>query len=100
MLAQVRRRTISVSTSNGEVGPIWEVTGIMNKYERRQQFEALCQLRALYRLRGDWDATSTISIDEAVAHGIRLLEEPEVLAVALAMDAVDKVAAPDPDPKR
>ena len=53
----------------------------MNKYERRKQFEALCQLRALYRLRGDWDATSTISIDEAVAYGVRLLEEPDVLAV-------------------
>jgi hypothetical protein len=72
----------------------------MNKYERRQQFEALCHLRALYRLRGDWDATSTISIREAVAYGTRLLEEPDVLDVALAMDAIDKVAAPDPDLKR
>jgi hypothetical protein len=100
MLPRVRRRTISASTNNSEAGPIWEGTRIMNKYERRQQFEALCHLRALYRLRGDWDATSTISIDEAVTYGIRLLEEPDVLAVALATDAVDKVAAPDPDLKR
>jgi hypothetical protein len=69
----------------------------MSKFERRQHFEALCQLRALYRLRGDWDATSTISIDEVVAYAVRLLEEPDVLAVALAMDAVEKVAAPDSD---
>jgi hypothetical protein len=72
----------------------------MSKFERRQHFEAICQLRALYRLRGDWDATSTISIDEVIAYAVRLLEEPDVLAVALAMDAVEKVAAPDPDPKR
>ena len=98
MLARVRRRTISASTNNSSTGPIWEVTRIMNKYERRQQFEALCHLRALYRLRGDWDATSTISIDEAVAYGNHLLEEPDVLAGALAMDAIDKVA--DPDLKR
>jgi hypothetical protein len=69
----------------------------MSKFERRQHFEALCQLRALYRLRGDWDATSTISIDEVIAYAVRLLEEPDVLAVALAMDAVEKVAAPDSD---
>jgi hypothetical protein len=72
----------------------------MSKFEQRQHFEALCQLRALYRLRGDWDATSTISIDEVIAYAVRLLEEPDVLAVALAMDAVEKVAAPDADPKR
>jgi hypothetical protein len=100
MTTQVRRRTISVSTSNREAGPIWEVRRNMNKYERRQQFEVLCQLRALYRLRGDWDATSTISIDEVVAYAVRLLEEPDTLAVALGIDGSNDAAAPNPDPKR
>ena len=35
---------------------------------RRQFFDRLCQLQALYRLRGDYDATSAISIAGAVAH--------------------------------
>jgi hypothetical protein len=61
----------------------------MSTFERRQQFEALCQLRALYRLRGDWDATFTISIDDAVAYAVRLLEEPRVATVALDIERAD-----------
>jgi hypothetical protein len=72
----------------------------MSTFERRQQFEALCQLRALYRLRGDWDATSTISIDEVVAYAVRLLEEPDALAVALGIDESSDTAAQSRDSKR
>lgn len=72
----------------------------MSKFERRQHFEALCQLRALYRLRGDWDATSTISIDEVIAYAVRLLEDPDTLAVAIGIEGADDKAAPKPDSKR
>jgi hypothetical protein len=72
----------------------------MSKFERRQHFEALCQLRALYRLRGDWDATSTISIDEVIAYAVRLLEEPDTLAATIGIERVDDTAAPKPDAKR
>ena len=72
----------------------------MGTFERRQHFEAICQLRALYRLRGDWDATSAISIDEVIAYAVRLLAEPEILAVAIGIEDVDDAAAPKPDAKR
>ena len=39
----------------------------MTKWERRQYFERLVQLRALYRLRGADDSTVAISIDDAMA---------------------------------
>ena len=72
----------------------------MGTFERRQHFDAICQLRALYRLRGDWDATSTISIDEVIAYAVRLLAEPDTLAVAIGIEDVDDAAAPKPDAKR
>jgi hypothetical protein len=72
----------------------------MSKFERRQHFEALCQLRALYRLRGDWDATSTISIDDVIAYAMRLLEEPDTLTLAIGTEAADDAPAPKPDAKR
>jgi len=72
----------------------------MSKFERRQQFEALCQLRALYRLRGDWDATSTISIDEVIAYAVRLLEDPDTLASAIGIDEPSDTAAQSRDSKR
>ncbi len=72
----------------------------MGTFERRRHFETLCQLRALYRLRGDWDATSTISIDEVIAYAVRLLAEPDTLAVAIGIEGVDDTAAPRPDAKR
>jgi hypothetical protein len=39
----------------------------MTKYERRQFFERLVQLRALYALRGPDDSTVAISIDDTIA---------------------------------
>ena len=52
----------------------------MTKYERRLFFERLVQLRALYRLRGSDDSVAVIPIDEAIAHGERLLADTVVLA--------------------
>jgi hypothetical protein len=52
----------------------------MTNYERRLFFERLVQLRALYRLRGTDDSLAVIPIDEAIAHGERLLADAVVLA--------------------
>ena len=52
----------------------------MTNYERRLFFERLVQLRALYRLRGTDDSLAVIPIDEAIAHGERLLADTVVLA--------------------
>jgi hypothetical protein len=38
----------------------------MTKWEKRQFFERLVQLRALYALRGADDSTVAISIDDAI----------------------------------
>jgi hypothetical protein len=45
----------------------------MTKYERRQFFDRLVQLRALYRLRGADDSEAELSIAEAIAYGEQLL---------------------------
>ena len=49
----------------------------MTKYERRQFFDRLVHLRALYRLRGTDDSTVAISIDDVIAHAERLIDEPD-----------------------
>jgi hypothetical protein len=72
----------------------------MSKFDRRLLFERLCQLRALYRLRGDWDATSAISIDDAVAYAVHLLDEPNDLDVALGIEQAGDATAPGSDSKR
>ena len=51
----------------------------MTKYERRQFFERLVELRALYRLRGNDDSISEISIDEAMAYAEDLLADEVAL---------------------
>jgi hypothetical protein len=47
----------------------------MTKYERREFFDRLVELRALYRLRGPDDATVEITIDAAIALAEQGLEE-------------------------
>ena len=47
----------------------------MTKYERRQFFDRLVELRALYRLRGPDDATVEISIEAAIALAEQRLDE-------------------------
>jgi hypothetical protein len=61
----------------------------MTRFERRRFFERLCQLQALYRLRGEDDATSAISIAGAIAHAEYLLVDVAALAEALGADAGD-----------
>ena len=46
----------------------------MNKFERRQQFEEFCRLRALYRLRSEYDSVPTMSVAEAIAFAERLMD--------------------------
>ena len=41
----------------------------MTKYERRQFFDRLVQLRPLYRLRGSDDSVAEMSIAEAIELG-------------------------------
>jgi hypothetical protein len=64
----------------------------MTRFERRRFFERLCQLQALYRLRGEDDATSAISIAGAIAHAEYLLVDVAALAEALGGDAGDPSA--------
>ena len=52
----------------------------MTKYERRQFFERLVQLRALYRLRGNDDSVAEMPVDEAIVYGERLLSDAVALA--------------------
>jgi hypothetical protein len=47
----------------------------MTKYERRQFFERLVQLRSLYRLRGDDDSVAELTIDEAIEYAEGLMSE-------------------------
>jgi len=58
----------------------------MTKYERRQFFERLVQLRALYLLRGDDDSVAVLPIDEAIAYGETLMSETPTLAEVMGAD--------------
>ena len=59
----------------------------MTRYERRQYFERLVQLRALYRLRGADDSVAVISVDAAIAHDECLLADEPRLAEAFGAGA-------------
>jgi hypothetical protein len=69
----------------------------MTKYERRQFFERLVQLRALYLLRGEDDSASELPIDEAIAYGEQLMSETPSLAEVMGADdcVLNKSAATD-----
>ena len=58
----------------------------MTKYERRQFFERLVQLRALYLLRGNDDSIAEMPIDEAIAYGEKLMSETPSLADVMGAD--------------
>ena len=57
----------------------------MNKYERRIWFERLLQLRSAYL--AQTHSGIGMSVEQAIAHGERLLAEPEAFAEALGRDA-------------
>ncbi len=58
----------------------------MTKYERRQFFERLVELRALYRLRGSDDSVAEMPIGEAIEYGETLMAETPSLAEVLGAD--------------
>jgi len=64
-----------------------KATNEMGTYERRMYFDRLCQLRGLYRLRGEWDSTPTLSIEDAIAYAAHLLDAPGTLAEILGPEA-------------
>jgi hypothetical protein len=47
----------------------------MTRYERRQFFDRLVELQALYKLRGPDDSTVAITIEAAIAYAERQLGE-------------------------
>jgi hypothetical protein len=72
----------------------------MTKYERRQFFERLVQLRALYRLRGPDDCEAEMPIDEAIAYGEKLMAETPTLAEVLGADDCLPQKSPARDTKQ
>jgi hypothetical protein len=66
----------------------------MTKWERRQYFERLVQLRALYRLRGADDSTVAISI----ADTIELVED--AMAKTIVGTEPERFHAPSEDVSR
>jgi hypothetical protein len=62
----------------------------MTKHERRRFFERLVQLRSLYRLRGSDDSLGVMPIDDAIAHGERLLSDEVALAEVVGSDRVSR----------
>jgi hypothetical protein len=69
----------------------------MKKYERRQFFERLVQLRALYRLRGPDDSVSVMPIDEAIGYSEHLLGDTVALAAVLGPDVSGRTGSTTPE---
>jgi hypothetical protein len=69
----------------------------MTRYERRQFFERLVELRALYQLRGDDDSMAAMPIDEAIAYGQRLMTDSLALAVELGPDLSERLESITPE---
>jgi hypothetical protein len=66
----------------------------MTRYERRQFFERLVQLRALYRLRGADDLVVEMSVDAAIAYAECLLTG---VAGSLAPDRSERLGSVPPE---
>jgi len=69
----------------------------MTRYERRQFFERLVELRALYQLRGDDDSMAAMPIDEAIAYGQRLMTDSLALTVELGPDLSERLESITPE---
>ena len=72
----------------------------MTKHERRQFFDRLVQLRALYRLRGCDDSTAEMSIDDAIEYAERLIDDADALAAAIGSEAAAQPSSETPEPRR
>jgi hypothetical protein len=66
----------------------------MNKFERRRFFEELCRLRALYRLRSEYDATSVIPVRDVVEYAASVWADGAVAATGgpVVRDAAARLA--------
>lgn len=69
----------------------------MTKHERRQYFERLVQLRALYRIRGGDDYEVGMPIDEAVAYAEHLMGDGRALAEVLGPDLSARLESTVPE---
>ena len=72
----------------------------MTRYERRQFFDRLVQLRALYKLRGPDDSTVAISIDAVVEYAGRIAADADALAAALGPEASRPSGSSGPTSRR
>ena len=68
----------------------------MTRYERRQYFERLVQLRALYALRGTDDSLAVMPLDAAIAYGTRLLADESGVAEAVGPDGSERLGTAPP----
>jgi hypothetical protein len=66
------------------------------RYERRQFFDRLCELRGLYALRGAEDATSVVSIHQAMADAATLFES----GAAVGMGSAESAERPAPSDQK
>ena len=69
----------------------------MTRYERRQFFERLVQLRAIYQLRGGDDSLAAMPVGEAIAYGERLMTDTIGLAVVLGPDLSERLESTTPE---
>lgn len=72
----------------------------MTKHERRQFFDRLIQLRALYRLRGSDDSTAEMSIDDVIEYVERLIDDADALAAAIGPENATQPSSETPEPRR
>jgi hypothetical protein len=68
----------------------------MTRYERRQFFERLVQLRALYRLRGTDDSEAVMPVDAAIEYGEWLLADDAGAGEALGPDRSERLGSMPP----
>jgi hypothetical protein len=68
----------------------------MTRYERRQYFERLVQLRALYRLRGVEDSVAELSVDAAIAYAECLMADAPSTDEGLGPDRSERLGSVPP----
>ena len=68
----------------------------MTRYEKRQYFERLVQLRALYRLRGADDSVAVMSVDAAIAYAECLLADEPGVVESAAVDRSERLGSVPP----
>ena len=69
----------------------------MTKHERRQFFERLVQLRALYRLRGTDDSVAVMPIHEVIVYGEQLMGDTPALADVAGSELTGRLESTTPE---